>query len=68
MATYKVGDILYEFVIEPGCAPAYLAQKYYVKKIFDENKIEIIGLMDNYPRFESKAVLDNLFRKVPIRR
>lgn len=65
MAIYKVGDILYEFVIEPGCAPAYLSQQYYVKKIFNENKIEIIGMMDNYPRFESKAVLDNLFRKRP---
>jgi len=68
MAIYKVGDILYENIIEQGCAPSYLSQDYFVKKVFqNENKIMLVGLKDNIIRFEAGEVLDNLFRKRPYR-
>lgn len=66
---YKVGDILYEYILMPNSIPWYKNQLYTIKRYEpDKKQYMIVGTADNYPRFYTKEGLDMTFRfksKVP---
>lgn len=63
MATYKVGYILYEFIMESNSIPWYRNQDFVISKINTvTNTYELRGTYDNYPRFYPKEQLDVFFR------
>jgi len=63
MANYKVGDILYQYILEQNTYPQQLNQDFVLRKIIPtKNQYVLRGIKDNQPYFYSKELLDNLFR------
>jgi hypothetical protein len=60
---YKVGDILYEYILPQNSIPWYKNQMFVVKK-YDPvlKQYTLTGTFDNYPRFYTQEMIDCSFR------